>query len=63
MEPSGLKYIFPTSDCVSCTHNLMGWRVYWATVIFGNSQENCAVARNLCSLLWKELFCKIDFKN
>ena len=47
MEASGWEYIFPTGDCVSCTHTLIGCRVYWA-VIFNNSQENYVLARNLC---------------
>ena len=53
IEASGWTYIFPTGDCMSWTHSLIGWRVYWATVIFSNSQKNYAVARNFCSLLWK----------
>ena len=45
---------------VCLTHSLMGWRVYWVTVIFNNYQENYVIARNLCSLFWKEFFCKME---
>ena len=57
MDASDWKYIFPTSD-----EEIMGWRVYWTAAISNNSLENYAVAGYLSSLLWKELFCKIESK-
>ena len=54
MEASAWKYTFATGDCLSCTHNLMGWRVYWTL------KKIYAVARNFCSLLWKEFFSKLE---
>ena len=62
MKVSGWKYIFSAGDCVSYTHSLMDWRVYCAPAIFNNCQETYVVARNPCSLLWKELFCEMEFK-
>ena len=53
--------MFLTGDKVSRTHNLMGWRVYWATAIFNNFQENYVVAANPCSLLWKEFFLFVKY--
>ena len=61
-ETSGWKYIFRNGYCVSCAHNQIGWRVYWTTVIFNNPPENYAVARNLCWLLWKGFFYKMESK-
>ena len=44
-------HISPACDCVSRTRSLMGWKVYWATAIFNDSQENYTETRNLRSLL------------
>ena len=58
MEVSGWKYIFPTGDCVSCTHNLMGCRVYWTTGIFNNSQESYVIAEIFPHCFGKNYFVK-----